>query len=736
MAETLQELIVRIKADATELEKGLTGAEKQTEASSKKMSDSLKKIGTGMAVAGAAITAAMGLMGKAAIDEQINIKRLATTMHNAGTEYDDVRDSLEALISTTQRKTGVADNEQRDILNRLILVTKDYNKALELLPTTLDLAAAGSMDATTAATYLGKAYLELEDGADEVTVRFGQASLQFKSMEDIQNRVAGSAENLVNPLDVLKATMGDVSEVIGSFLVPHIKEMIGKIVDVAIKIQNWAKEHPELARQLAILTSGLGIALTVIGGLILAIPKLTVAWKALSLAFTASPIGWVVVGLTAIGLAVIGVIDKINQQREATKKLSDEYYANLAAQEKAGEVAITYVNGMTHVEKVTKGVTKATSALKDIIKPTTDEIKKKIEELKAEYGDLGNAIKSKGDMARQAAQTAKDALASELDKARESTDKQLGFLSKLYAEKIRLVNAGAESAIKSIQDQIDAIDQQTELENQALEDKYDQDRLAKLSGEERTDFLAEIERKKLLREREDRKDALRDSIEKVRTDTQNKVDKLNEELSTAQQVERDRLTATENRINETNIKLDVALEKELARLATELKEAEKQEIAKLGVLNNALLKEEEANQSSYNKRLEQAKEYQRQLYEIMGGETLPSGTTGMAIPTGGLKTTPWGVIVGPGERAVSPSGEVFVGAEGGIVTQPTMSLIGEAGPEAVIPLNEIGSMGGVTINFTQPIFFDREDTMNRFVDMIRKGIQRQDRLRFGGAYSG
>lgn len=38
-------------------------------------------------------------------------------------------------------------------------------------------------------------------------------------------------------------------------------------------------------------------------------------------------------------------------------------------------------------------------------------------------------------------------------------------------------------------------------------------------------------------------------------------------------------------------------------------------------------------------------------------------------------------------------------AAGGIVTSPTLAMIGEAGPEAVIPLNKMGGMGGgVTIN--------------------------------------
>ena len=36
-------------------------------------------------------------------------------------------------------------------------------------------------------------------------------------------------------------------------------------------------------------------------------------------------------------------------------------------------------------------------------------------------------------------------------------------------------------------------------------------------------------------------------------------------------------------------------------------------------------------------------------------------------------------------------------AEGGIVTAPTLAMIGEAGPEAVIPLNRANGMGGVTV---------------------------------------
>ena len=284
---------------------GLSAAEGQVKKSAEAMAAKLAGIGKTMTIVGGAITAAMGLMGKAAIDEEINIARLATTMKNVGTSYNDVKDSLEAVIATTQRKTGIADNEQRDILNRLILTTGDYRKSLELLPTVLDLAAAGEMDATTAATYLGKAHNELAKGAETVSVRFGQASLQFKSMEDIQNRVAGSAEALANPLNILKASMGDVAETIGAFLIPSIKNVVDKIADIAIKVQEWANAHKplmEIIVKFVAIASGI---MAVLGPILMALPLLTTLFSGLGIVMAAicSPIGLVVAAAIALYVA-------------------------------------------------------------------------------------------------------------------------------------------------------------------------------------------------------------------------------------------------------------------------------------------------------------------------------------------------------------------------------------------------------------------------------------------------
>jgi hypothetical protein len=53
-----------------------------------------------------------------------------------------------------------------------------------------------------------------------------------------------------------------------------------------------------------------------------------------------------------------------------------------------------------------------------------------------------------------------------------------------------------------------------------------------------------------------------------------------------------------------------------------------------------------------------------------------------------------------GDGGANPAGLDYKAmATGGIVTSPTFALIGEAGPEAVIPLSKMGSMGGgITVN--------------------------------------
>jgi TP901 family phage tail tape measure protein len=63
-------------------------------------------------------------------------------------------------------------------------------------------------------------------------------------------------------------------------------------------------------------------------------------------------------------------------------------------------------------------------------------------------------------------------------------------------------------------------------------------------------------------------------------------------------------------------------------------------------------------------------------------------------------------------------------AKGGVVTSPTLAMIGESGPEAVVPLGRGGMGGGITINILGPTygFDDFEDRVSEAVsDGVRRG---------------
>ncbi len=75
--------------------------------------------------------------------------------------------------------------------------------------------------------------------------------------------------------------------------------------------------------------------------------------------------------------------------------------------------------------------------------------------------------------------------------------------------------------------------------------------------------------------------------------------------------------------------------------------------------------------------------------------------------------------------------------EGGIVRRPTIGLVGEAGPEAVVPLDEEGGGAGgigqtVIVNITEPTFLDDEVDKDNFVRRLSEAFIRDTQRRTGG----
>jgi hypothetical protein len=71
-------------------------------------------------------------------------------------------------------------------------------------------------------------------------------------------------------------------------------------------------------------------------------------------------------------------------------------------------------------------------------------------------------------------------------------------------------------------------------------------------------------------------------------------------------------------------------------------------------------------------------------------------------------------------------------AAGGFVTQPTLALIGEAGPEAVVPLSQMGGGAGgqqIVVNINGGIFPADQSAIKQIGDMLAKSIVTQLRVK-------
>lgn len=83
-------------------------------------------------------------------------------------------------------------------------------------------------------------------------------------------------------------------------------------------------------------------------------------------------------------------------------------------------------------------------------------------------------------------------------------------------------------------------------------------------------------------------------------------------------------------------------------------------------------------------------------FEVWNGKSYGSGyyLQPISAPTGASASGSVSAPVSTGDFSTTFAAPTASFAEGGIVTQPTVAMVGEAGPEAIIPLNPRGMGGG------------------------------------------
>ena len=197
----------------------------------------------GFAALGASAAAAGAVLFKAAqaaAEDQAAQVQLANSIKATTTASDLQIKGVEEFIDKTQRATGVADDNLRPALGRLVRATGDVTKAQDLLNLSLDLSASTGKSVETVAAAVAKAQEGSYGALAKLGVGYDAATLKAAGFEKVQGmleeRFGGSAAEKAKTYEGvmarLKITLGELQESIGYKVLP----ILTKLGDSAVRI--------------------------------------------------------------------------------------------------------------------------------------------------------------------------------------------------------------------------------------------------------------------------------------------------------------------------------------------------------------------------------------------------------------------------------------------------------------------------------------------------------------------
>jgi hypothetical protein len=235
MAE-IRSLKLALLADTKQFIEGLDKADKETRSFSDKLGSALK---TG-ALAFAAVGAAAGAMAikigidavKAAIEDEKAMKSLAQTLKNTTKATDAQIAATEDFIDKTARATGVADDQLRPSLDRLVRSTQDITKAQKLQTLALDISAGTGKDLATVTEALGKAYDGNLGALKRIGVPLDENIIKSKDFDKaviaLSETFAGQADVAANTfagrMARIKIALDEAKESLGQALLPILEK--------------------------------------------------------------------------------------------------------------------------------------------------------------------------------------------------------------------------------------------------------------------------------------------------------------------------------------------------------------------------------------------------------------------------------------------------------------------------------------------------------------------------------
>ena len=267
-------LKLSILGDVDNLNKSLKTATADVETFGDKMGKVGKMVGAAFVAAAAAAGAyavKIGIEGvKAAIEDEKAQTQLALALENATGATNAQIAATEQSILKMSLATGVADDQLRPALGRLVRSTGDITKAQDLLTTALDISTATGKPLETVANALGKAYDGNTAALGKLGIGLSSAELKTMSFTDVQGKLtslfggaaAANAETYAGRIARVKVAFDEAKETVGFALLPILEKLINFINLNALPVIN------AFSKTFSLDGNGVGGVITTLGNII------------------------------------------------------------------------------------------------------------------------------------------------------------------------------------------------------------------------------------------------------------------------------------------------------------------------------------------------------------------------------------------------------------------------------------------------------------------------------------
>ena len=267
-------LKLSILGDVDNLNKSLKTAGNDVETFGDKMGKVGKMVGAAFVAAAAAAGAyaiKIGIEGvKAAIEDEKAQTQLALALENATGATKAQIAATEQSILQMSLATGVADDELRPALGRLVRSTGDITKAQDLLSQALDIATATGKPLETVANALGKAYDGNTASLGKLGIGLSAAELKTMNFTQVQEKLtdlfggaaARNADTYAGRIARMQVAFNEAKETIGFALLPILEKVINFINKNALPVIN------AFSGAFSLNGNGLGGVITTVGNII------------------------------------------------------------------------------------------------------------------------------------------------------------------------------------------------------------------------------------------------------------------------------------------------------------------------------------------------------------------------------------------------------------------------------------------------------------------------------------